>query len=174
MKTLSNTSSSSLSTLRWAAMRAILVLHSLGGTNSQDSVHKQQFLKRKESRSWESNRWNFANYQPDGLPLGQAGWQWSLTSYLHSKHHFPAPSSKEGCRRPVLGVCVLPCLTYGACIDVILFLRSTVCLKLWRHDREASLTAFSECVLELSFLAFWLFWKPKTNSKQERRHDDRL
>ena len=24
-----------------------------------------------------------------------------------SEHRFPAPSSKEGCRKPVLGVCVL-------------------------------------------------------------------
>ena len=37
--------------LRWAAMRAILIFHSLWGTKSQDSVHKPQLLKRKESRS---------------------------------------------------------------------------------------------------------------------------
>ena len=28
-------------------------------------------------------------------------------SFTHSEHRFPAPSSKEGCRKPVLGVCVL-------------------------------------------------------------------
>ena len=30
------------------------------------------------------------------------------TSHPHSEHHFPAPSSKEGCRKPVFGVCVSP------------------------------------------------------------------
>ena len=37
--------------LRWAAMRAILMLHSLWGTKSQDSVHRPQLLKRKDSRN---------------------------------------------------------------------------------------------------------------------------
>ena len=37
--------------LRWAAKRAILMFHKLRGTKSQDSVHKPQLLKRKESRS---------------------------------------------------------------------------------------------------------------------------
>ena len=39
------------SALRWAAMRAILMFQKLWGTKSQDSVHKPQLLKRKESRS---------------------------------------------------------------------------------------------------------------------------
>ena len=37
--------------LRWAAMRAILMFRSLRGTKSQDSVHKPQLVKRKDSRS---------------------------------------------------------------------------------------------------------------------------
>ena len=37
--------------LRRAAMRAILMFHKLQGTKSQDSVHRLQLLKRKESRS---------------------------------------------------------------------------------------------------------------------------
>ena len=36
---------------RWAAMRAILMFHWLWGTKSQDSVHRPQLLKRRESRS---------------------------------------------------------------------------------------------------------------------------
>ena len=36
---------------RWAAMRAILMFHSLWWTKSQDSVHRPQLLKRKESPS---------------------------------------------------------------------------------------------------------------------------
>ena len=37
--------------LRWAAMRAILMFHNCDGQKSQDSVHRPQILKRKESRS---------------------------------------------------------------------------------------------------------------------------
>ena len=37
--------------LRWAAMKANLMFQSLRGTKSQDSVHRPQLLKRKESRS---------------------------------------------------------------------------------------------------------------------------
>ena len=40
--------------LRWVAMRTILMFHLLWGTNftkSQDSVHRPQLLKRKESQS---------------------------------------------------------------------------------------------------------------------------
>ena len=38
--------------LRWAAMRAILMFHNCEGQlKSQDSVHRPQLLKRKESRS---------------------------------------------------------------------------------------------------------------------------
>ena len=35
--------------LRWAAMRPILMFHKLSRTKSQDSVHRPQLLKRKES-----------------------------------------------------------------------------------------------------------------------------
>ena len=38
--------------LNWAAMRAILMFHSLWRTKSQDSIHRPQLLKRKDSRSW--------------------------------------------------------------------------------------------------------------------------
>ena len=31
----------------------------------------------------------------------------------HSEHRFPAPSSEEGCRKPVLGVCFQCKLSYG-------------------------------------------------------------
>ena len=31
----------------------------------------------------------------------------------HSEHRFPAPSSKEGCRKPVLGVCSGASLSVG-------------------------------------------------------------
>ena len=37
------------STLRWAAMRAILMFHNCEGQKSQD--HRPQLLKRKESQS---------------------------------------------------------------------------------------------------------------------------
>ena len=46
----------------------------------QDSVHKSQFLKRKESRSG-SNRGPFA-YQPSALPLGHPGSRFTRTSDL--------------------------------------------------------------------------------------------
>ena len=36
--------------LRWAAIRAILMFHNCEG-QSQDSVHRPQLLKRKDSRS---------------------------------------------------------------------------------------------------------------------------
>ena len=57
--------------LRWAAVWAILMFHELLGAKSQDSVHKPQFLKRKESRSG-SNQGPSA-YQPSALPLGHTG-----------------------------------------------------------------------------------------------------
>ena len=37
--------------LRWAVMRAILMFHQLWGIKSQDSVHRPQLFKKKESRS---------------------------------------------------------------------------------------------------------------------------
>ena len=39
--------------------------------------------------------------------------RWLLQSLFtpHSEHRFPAPSLKEGCRKPVLGVCVYPSTT---------------------------------------------------------------
>ena len=40
---------------------------------SQDSVPRQQFLKRKESRSGFEPRSLCSSYQPNALPLGQTG-----------------------------------------------------------------------------------------------------
>ena len=54
--------------LRWAAMTAVLMFHLLWGTKSQDSVHRPQLLKRKESRGPSA-------YQPNALSLGQTGSQ---------------------------------------------------------------------------------------------------
>ena len=54
---------------RWAVMRAILMFHNCEG-QSQDSVHRPQLLKRKESWS----RGPFP-YQPNALPLGQTSSQ---------------------------------------------------------------------------------------------------
>ena len=34
----------------------------------------------------------------------------------HSEHRFPAPSSKERCRKPVLGVCVCVSRVAGVCV----------------------------------------------------------
>ena len=40
------------SALMWAAMRAILMFHNCEGqSQKQDSIHRPQLLKRKESRS---------------------------------------------------------------------------------------------------------------------------
>ena len=39
------------SALSWAVMRAILMFHNCEGQKSQDSVHRPQLLKRKESQS---------------------------------------------------------------------------------------------------------------------------
>ena len=64
------------SALRWAAMRVILMFQSkLWETKSQDSVHRPQLLKRKESRN---------GFEPmalclPALPLGQTG-SWSTNS----------------------------------------------------------------------------------------------
>ena len=35
--------------LRWVALRAVLMFHELRGTKSEDSAHKPQLLKRKET-----------------------------------------------------------------------------------------------------------------------------
>ena len=51
---------------RWAAEKAILTTRQLWGTKSQDSVHKPQLLKRKESRSGIEPR-TFCLYQRQGL-----------------------------------------------------------------------------------------------------------
>ena len=59
------------SALRWAAMRAIRCFIIVRDKRSQDSVHRPQLLKRKESRSG-FNR-DPSAYQPDALPLGQTG-----------------------------------------------------------------------------------------------------
>ena len=57
--------------LSWAAMRAVLMFHQLGGTKSQDNVHRPQLLKRKESRNgFEPTS---LRLQPNALPLGQTG-----------------------------------------------------------------------------------------------------
>ena len=62
------------SALRWAVVWAVLMFSLIVWAKSQDSVHKPQFLKRKESRSG-SNRGPSA-YQPSALPLGHTGSQW--------------------------------------------------------------------------------------------------
>ena len=59
------------SALRWAVLWAILMFSFIVRAKSQDSVHKPQFLKRKESRSG-SNRGPSAS-QPSALPLGHTG-----------------------------------------------------------------------------------------------------
>ena len=45
-----------ISALRWAVTRARLTFHHLWGAKSQDSVHKPQRLKRKQSGVGESNQ----------------------------------------------------------------------------------------------------------------------
>ena len=60
------------SSLRWAAMRAILKFHKLWGTKSQGSVHKSQPFWREWTAEPESSRSPFA-YQPNALPPGQTG-----------------------------------------------------------------------------------------------------
>ena len=55
--------------LRWAAMRAILTFDWLWGTKSQDSVHRPQHLKRKESRSGiEPRSFRLPAYRPTARP----------------------------------------------------------------------------------------------------------
>ena len=65
-----------VSTLRCAAMRAISMFHKLWGTKSQDSVHRPQLLKRKESRSGPSA------YQPNASPLGHTGSHWDVPAKI--------------------------------------------------------------------------------------------
>ena len=67
---------------------------------SQDSVHKSQFLKRKESRSG-SNRGPSA-YQPSALPLGHTGSQATVaeaTCFI--------PFGRSGTYTPGMGVSAL-------------------------------------------------------------------
>ena len=56
---------------RWASCVSHFNVSLTVWAKSQDSVHKPQFLKRKESRSG-SNRGPSA-YQPSALPLGHTG-----------------------------------------------------------------------------------------------------
>ena len=59
--------------LRWAAMRAILIFHSLWGTKSQDSVHRPQLTKTKDREPKRGIEPKSSIYQPDALPLDQTG-----------------------------------------------------------------------------------------------------
>ena len=48
--------------------------------------------------------------------VGGGAWVGGLVCVSHSEHRFPAPFSlKEGCRKPVLGVCVCVCVTLSSC-----------------------------------------------------------
>ena len=62
------------SALRWTCSDVghfdVSLTHCEGQINTQDSVHKSQRLKRRESRSGESTDVVF-NSQPNALPLGQ-------------------------------------------------------------------------------------------------------
>ena len=60
------------SALRWAAMRATLMVHSLWGAKSRDGVHKPQLWKRKEGVFKEEIELVSCAYQPNALLLGQA------------------------------------------------------------------------------------------------------
>ena len=53
-------------------MGVILIFHSLWGTKSQDCVHKPQPFWREWRAKVESS-WGPSAYQPNALPLGQAG-----------------------------------------------------------------------------------------------------
>ena len=70
------------SALRWAAMRAVLMFHKLRGTKSQDSVHRLQLLKRKESRSGFEQR----SLRLPALPLSQTGSQVHIVAFETLKH----------------------------------------------------------------------------------------
>ena len=58
--------------LKWAAMKAILIFHSLWRTKSQDSVSRPQLLKRKESRS---------GFEPRSV------WRWEKKKIIYLSLH---------------------------------------------------------------------------------------
>ena len=98
--------------LRRAASRAILMFHWLWGTKSQDSVHRPQILKSKESRSGfePTSRALFDRaeaYQPNALPLGQTGSPKSAsitTTLLTSRERWAETTVTEPDRGPNMKV----------------------------------------------------------------------
>ena len=86
--------------LRWATMSAILMFYKSWETKSQDSIHRPQLLKRKESRSGFEPR---LTYQPNALPLGQTG---SLGNAELMIPFYTAPFSAGEQTHIVLVVCV--------------------------------------------------------------------
>jgi len=87
------------SAFRWAAMRAIVMFHSLWGTKSQDSVHRSQLLKGKESRSgieprsfflpaYRTTPYRSAKPDHDWRPLWQRHWD-----IYHSGQEWNPPPS---------------------------------------------------------------------------------
>ena len=96
--------------LRWAVMRAILMFHQLWGTKSQDSVHKPQLLKRKESLSRiEPRSFRLPAYRlttrPNRLSVGQL--LPKRVKYPH-RHPFlflflPHPHENSLCSQPIRG-----------------------------------------------------------------------
>ena len=75
--------------LRRAAMRDILMFHSLWGTKSQDKVHRPQLLKRAEADS----NLRLSAYQPNALPLGLFVAHTLLVKRVNSVMHGPVPAS---------------------------------------------------------------------------------
>ena len=66
-------------------MRAILMSHYLWGAKSEDSTHKLQPLKRRESRSWDSNQRHPRTSLTPYRQLGQTGSR-STPCYTRNTH----------------------------------------------------------------------------------------
>ena len=64
-------------------------------------------VRPKKSGSASENYTLFGRYLPFSFAL-HIVIQQHAPSHPHSEHRFPAPSIKEGCRKPVLGVCLRP------------------------------------------------------------------
>ena len=84
--------------LRWAAMKAILMFQSLRGTKSQDSVHRPQLLKRKESRSGFESRSLCLTARPNWLTCPYLSGRFLECGRSATASYGPAATKRTPCR----------------------------------------------------------------------------
>ena len=134
---------------------------------SQDSVHKPQFLKRKESRSGSKRR--PSAYQPSALPLGHTESRlYSCGSlYLDRVRSTPSKMSVRSCPRAdlhVAGMLRFMSLTQASKACSLLFyfvlVSVSVCMALstvFHSINSPDNSPLSHSVLPVLFLPYWSF-----------------